>query len=86
LPTREYGFVSEYVKRHGLFPKNLTVRLSAFMVNGPPPTGLAKILGVKTSGVLKTGFTCPAYRQGNQCLECRACWDKRVANVNYKAH
>ena len=86
LPTREYAFVSAYVAKHGAFPSNLTVRLSAYMVEGNPPAMLAKRLGVQTSGVSKTGFTCPSSTQGNKCLSCRACWDKTVENVNYKKH
>lgn len=86
MPTREVAFVSSYVKKHGAFPDNLTVRLSANMIDGPPPTSVAKRLGLPTSGVTREGFTCPASTQGNKCLACRACWDKSVENVNYKKH
>jgi hypothetical protein len=86
LPTREYSIVSQYVKAHGKFPCNLTVRLSAYMVNGEPPTNLAARLGVQTSGVTRKGFSCPSSTQGNKCLSCRACWDKEIVNVNYKKH
>ena len=86
LPTREYSFVSEYKRKHGDFPSNLTVRLSALKIGGPPPTGIAKRLGLVTSGVTKTGFDCPASSQGNKCLACRACWNKEIQNVNYKLH
>lgn len=86
LPTREYAIVAEYVRKHGVFPSNLTVRLSAYMMEGQPPATLARKLGVFTSGVSKNGFTCPASAQGNKCLTCRACWDQSVENVNYKRH
>ena len=86
LPTREYGFVAEFLKKHGSFPSNLTVRLSALMLDGAPPVGIAKRLGLTTSGVSKEGFTCPSSTQGGKCFTCRACWDKNVANVNYKQH
>lgn len=86
LPTREYSIVAEYVAKHGAFPSNLTVRLSALMIDGQPPVSIAKRLGVVTSGVTKTGFTCPAPNQGNKCLSCRACWNRSVENVNYKVH
>ncbi len=86
LPTREYSIVAEYVKQNGAFPDNLTVRLSAYMIDGQPPVGLAKRLGLTTSGVSTSGFTCPSSSQGNKCLSCRACWDKNVSNVNYKKH
>lgn len=86
LPTREYGIVAEFVRKVGPFPRNLIVRLSSYMMEGAPPVELAKKLGVKTSGVSKEGFTCPAPSQGNKCLDCRACWNSRVANVIYKRH
>jgi hypothetical protein len=86
LPTREYGIVSEWIKANGALPENLTVRLSALMLEGQPPVGIAKRLNLTTSGVSKSGFTCPSSTQGNKCLTCRACWDKNVANVNYKTH
>ena len=85
LPTREYGFVREWMK-FAKVPKNLTIRLSAYMVDGKPPTSLAKKLGLTTSGVAPKGFNCPASKQDNQCAECRACWDGSVENINYKKH
>ena len=86
LPTREYGFVSDFLRLRGKFPSNLNVRLSAYMVDGPGPIRLAEKLGVTTSGVTKEGFNCPSSLQGNSCMECRACWDKKVKNINYKRH
>jgi hypothetical protein len=86
LPTREYAMVSQWLKENGSFPENLTVRLSALMLEGQPPVGIAKRLGLTTSGVSKSSFTCPASTQGNKCLSCRACWNKSVENVNYKTH
>lgn len=86
LPTREYHFVAEYVKKYGAFPSNLTVRVSAYMIDGAPPVSFAKAFGVVTSGVAKDSYSCPAYGQGGKCLDCRACWNQSVANVNYKLH
>tara|TARA_R100000458_G_scaffold16908_1_gene14635 strand:- start:695 stop:1327 length:633 start_codon:yes stop_codon:yes gene_type:complete len=86
LPTREYGFVRQWVEKNGKFPENLTVRLSAYMIDGPPPTKLAKQLGVQTSGVSASNFTCPASRQGDQCLSCRECWNRNQFTINYKEH
>ena len=86
LPTREYSFVRQWVKKHGKFPENLTVRLSAYMIDGPPPVKLARELGVQTSGVSAGKFTCPASRQGHQCLKCRECWDRNTENIDYKEH
>ena len=86
LPTREYGMVTDAVKRTEI-PDNLTVRLSTLKIDFPPPTALAKRLGVVTSGVAtENSFTCPSSKQGGKCLDCRACWDRGVENVNYKLH
>lgn len=87
LPTRENRIVGQYlIKNKKGFPKNLTIRLSASMLDSAPPVSIAKAYGVQTSGVQKTGFTCPASKQGNKCLDCRMCWSKKVKNVNYKQH
>ena len=87
LPTREYSIVTQYKKQFGEFPSNLIVRLSSLLINGPAPTGIAKILELTTSGVSKDKtFNCPASNQNNKCLNCRACWDKSVTNVSYKLH
>ena len=85
LPTKEYGIVQDFLKENEL-PQNLTIRLSAYMIDGPAPVGLANRLGLVTSTVSKTSWTCPAGSQGNKCLQCRACWDKQVSNVAYKHH
>lgn len=88
LPTREYAIVTAYKEKHGSFPDNLNIRLSAYMVDGPLPTGAANRLGVTVSGVTSdpTKVTCPAYKQGGVCGSCRACWDKNQAVVNYPRH
>ena len=87
LPTKEYALIQRYVSTVGAFPSNLTVRLSAYIVDGPAPVALASRLGVVTSTVTSApdSATCPAPKQGNQCLDCRACW-KSSANVSYLLH
>ena len=87
LPTKEYALIQRYVSTVGAFPSNLTVRLSAYLVDGPAPEALAKRLGVVTSTVTSkpTEATCPAPTQGNQCRDCRACW-KSESNVAYLLH
>lgn len=83
LPTKEYRIVADYRKDHTI-PANLTIRLSAHMVDGAPPSGY----GLPTSTVVRDAAnkTCPAKEQGNQCLDCRACWSPNVANVAYPNH
>jgi hypothetical protein len=87
LPTREYSFVSEYIAKGGEVPFNLTIRLSALMMNGPAPVGLAERLGLCVSGASNKGeFNCPSSKQGNKCGSCRACWHKNEFAINYKKH
>lgn len=88
IPTREYAVVSAFKDKHGKFPSNLTIRLSALMTDGPLPTGAAERLGVTVSGVTSDPkkVSCPAYKQGGVCGSCRACWDKNQAVVFYPKH
>lgn len=88
LPTKEYAIVTAYKEKHGSFPDNLNIRLSAYMVDGPLPEGAANRLGVTMSGVTSdpSKVSCPAYKQGSVCGSCRACWDKNQAVVNYPKH
>lgn len=88
LPTREYKTVKSYVKKHGSFPSNLTVRLSAYFKYSSPPSVTADKLDAVCSTVGYGGsqHVCPSGKQGNKCLDCRACWDRSVANVDYPLH
>ena len=84
LPTRELAIVREYRAKHR-FPKNLCVRLSGFMVDGPAPVEIAKRLGCAVSSVVTVGANCPAPTQENKCATCRACWDVKKS-VAYAKH
>jgi hypothetical protein len=92
LPTKEYGIVSEYFELFGAFPSNLTVRLSAYMVDKAGPDSLADAMGLTTSEVAtnpqpsETQRVCPSSTQGNKCLDCRACWQPTVQTVVYRLH
>jgi hypothetical protein len=87
LPTKEYKYVAAYVKKHGEFPSNLTVRLSAYMLEQTVPTHLMDKLGVVSSMVTKgQNFSCPSHKQNNKCLDCRLCWDKNQKIVSYHYH
>ena len=77
LPTREAETVRACAEE---IPENLTVRLSATMVDGKPPKWQT------TSTVVTEGETCPAPQNGNACGECRKCWDRKVKNVAYQLH
>jgi hypothetical protein len=91
LPTREVGILGEYLNKGFRIPENLTIRLSAFMVDAPPPKVLAEKFGCVSSVVTTTpdkveAKVCPSNKQGNKCLDCRACWDKAEKVVAYVAH
>lgn len=99
LPTREFAFVRKFLAAGGVIPKNLCVRFSAVMIDGPTPDSAAKACGVCVSGAAREkahkgasslasqgGYTCPAPTQGNKCLTCRLCWNKKRFSVTYKKH
>jgi len=88
LPTREYRMVAEYLATF-VKPENLVIRVSAHMVGDHrPAAAFAQKHGVVASGVSESeaGKTCPARDQGNECGECRACWDPNVPLVIYPLH
>ena len=87
LPTREYSTIHRYFRKERV-PDNLTIRLSAPLVDGKPP----KIRDLPTSTVHHRaeprGFRCPAYdTRPATCGDlCRACWDPSVLSVSYPFH
>lgn len=92
LPTREFGIVRRYLAEFGAFPANLTVRVSATMVNGSAPGDFPNTSEVvatdaaRDAAVARGASICPAPTQGNKCRACRACWDSGVATVAYWKH
>ena len=76
LPTRETGMLK--LMDPDIVPPNLIIRLSGHMINGKNST-----FWPWTSTVSTEGKTCPAQDQGNQCRDCRACWDRTISNVTY---
>ena len=79
MPTREVKFLKDIDP--ATVPTNLIIRISSHMIDQGP---------VKhwpwTSTVVTSGRTCPAPEQGNQCQDCRACWDRSTPNVAYGKH
>lgn len=91
VATREKALVlAWYADRGHTLPDNVTIRLSAAMVNGEPNKALPA--GIVTSTVHRgkdrepLPFDCPALPQGDMCLDCRHCWDRDVPNVSYQFH
>ena len=79
LPTRESRFL-KFIDPD-IIPANLIIRLSGHMVDGKNATWWPW-----TSAVSSKTKTWPAKAQGNQCLDCRACWNREVSNVTYPKH
>ena len=79
MPTREAKLLN--LMDPDIIPPNLIIRMSSHMIDQGP---------VKfwpwTSTVSTKSKTCPASDQGNQCRDCRACWDRSVSNVTYPKH
>ncbi len=79
MPTRE-AWTKDYIVEA---PDNLVVRFSIPMVDQAAGDSWPNTSTVSTK---KIDVTCPAPLQGNQCKDCRACWDKSVSNVCYGEH
>ena len=78
LPTREAKFLPLSTDS---IPKNLIIRLSGHKIDRP-----AAGFWPWTSTVVTDGKSCPAKEQGNECKDCRACWDRGTANIAYGLH
>jgi hypothetical protein len=98
LPTREKGMVAEFLSKGERFNDNLTVRLSAPMVDMDMPPLPAHVAPYVRSSLVfsasswaeiydtpKNRFACPSSLQANACGDCRACWLSALPIV-YKAH
>ena len=79
MPTREARFLR--LMDPDIIPSNLIIRMSSHMIDQGPVT-----FWPWTSTVSSSSKTCPAQDQGNKCRSCRACWDRKVANVTYPKH
>ena len=84
LPTKEYLMVSRFMRKHGSFPKNLIVRVSSPKIDQAPIKHYQNTSTVHTGKPF--GRECIAYKQNNECKECRACWNPRIKNISYKYH
>jgi hypothetical protein len=92
LPTREYAIVRKYREMFGEFPANLTVRVSAAMLDSSAPNDFEHSSEVASNDSAmenarsRGSFACLAPSQSNECRDCRACWDRNVATVTYHKH
>lgn len=87
LPTKEKGMLS-IAKRAGLvIPDNLTIRLSAAMVDSDKVNAnLTGNVSLVQDKVELQGFHCKAPEQNGKCENCRACWDKSISTIVYFKH
>ena len=82
LPTREARFIN--LMDPDVVPKNLKIVLSDHMNNQRvTPTWWPYTSGVTTE---PKQVSCPSSKQGNKCLDCRKCWDRRTKRVIYGKH
>lgn len=86
LPTKETGIVREWLKQGNVIAPNLFIKLSFPTIGGrfkdnPFPRVSFSTAGVEGDADL---FQCVAPKQGNQCLDCRACWTTK--RINYHVH
>jgi hypothetical protein len=83
LPTRENSVLRTCSEE---IPVNLTVRLSAVHIDGPPPDWWDITSTVFTAQPQPGSFRCPSRQQGNRCRNCRACWQPQIQDVAYPLH
>src|SRR5512133_2048527 len=76
----------ETLRRLAKLP-NVTVRPSALNFGGHPPivAGLHAGTTAAMPDILRA-FQCPAHARGNECGECRACWDRKELPISYQKH
>jgi hypothetical protein len=84
IPTKEYGIVAQY---DGPVPANVTLRVSAAMIDGQPPKldyPMSIVTGPDYNG---PGLVCPAIAEHTgECGDCRACWNPAVPLILYPEH
>ena len=85
LPTREATIIKDYLKIYKEFPKNLIVRVSATMIDGKPSKSFRWTSSVHYKEK-PIGHDCPSRFQDNKCMDCRACWNRKIKNVSYHKH
>lgn len=80
LPTQEHALI-----RGRTFPPNLTVRVTATMIDGTPK-GKGNLAVVRKLRDYPDGYLCPSKQQENKCGPCRECWDKHRKLIVYQKH
>ena len=78
-------FLLAFIADGGIVPSNLTIRVSATMVDGNATNQWPITSGVHQHKPAQ-GKTCHASKRDNHCGSCRACWSATVPHVSYKRH
>lgn len=89
LPTKEKALINKYLKQFGAFPSNLTVRLSAPMIDmviSHKQLPTSAVAGKKSDTLDKIGVHCSAPKNDGKCGKCRACWNPEISVIVYKQH
>ena len=88
IPTRELGFIKALKDQNIVIPKNCIFRVSAPMVDGKLRRDKFNHTSSVISSESKKGksIICGAYKQGGQCLKCRACWSSKIKDISYLQH
>lgn len=86
LPTRMHKFIKfQHTIDSMMELDNVVVRFSSDSVNGEIIQG--QTTSTIFSGTVPVGATeCQAYQHEGKCNGCRACYDKTVSVIAYKAH
>ena len=96
IPTRSHKVAKMALWIHKLASlSNVAVRYSADTIDGSFDAGLHGSVIYSEDGQLdncdvEAGliYKCPAYTEahGGKCLQCRACYDKKIPVIAYRAH
>jgi hypothetical protein len=78
MPTQE----RQYLPNPEAVPANMIIRLSGSKIDKPAGNAWSHSSTVVTDG----SPSCPSGKQGNKCLDCRACWNKEIKNISYGKH
>ena len=81
MPTREAQFLKQLDP--ATIPPNLIIRMSSHMIDQGPVNFWPWTSTVASPAGKRT---CPAPEQGNECRDCRACWDRSIPNACYGKH
>lgn len=94
LPTRETALLARWLKArnatlatmYDVLPRNLTVRVSATMIDGAASAHAPNVSTVHRDTTPEPSDVCPAPTQGNACGSCRRCWSRSARNTSYHVH